>query len=210
MFERGYSFTATLTYDFDPSGENRRLVFDAEHGFFYERGPSEGFYSVYPSEECRFDERIHVERTFQGKGGRRDFEGRYGSSEVGNLEGWKEVGPGESVEKEVRLELRGYNTSEPLQVGKTYWLRYDRRMTAGLTKLGGFGVPRTWRYGGLEVSFSVRNLIDVNLLQEWKATLPWQMPYNGTGMTSLPISQSNTIKFQVVQESPADWSRSHC
>lgn len=163
VFERGYWFTATLTYHTDPTGEDRRLVFDAEHGFFDERGASEGFYSLYPSEFCRFHERIYVERTFQGRSGRRDCEWRVGS-EVENLEGWKELEPGGSVEKEVRLELRGYNTSEPLQVGKTYWLKYDQRMMVGLTSLGGFGVPRTWRYGGLEVSVSIRGLVHVTEL----------------------------------------------
>lgn len=151
MSDGGYSFRATLKFESDPQGQDKSFVFDARQGLLGDNAPARGFHSVYESEECKPEDRIKFQQIYPLMRKKRGPDGRILSHyKIRSLDGWEELAPNASVSKEIYLKL---DASHPLQVGKTYWLRYDMNSGSALTKVVGFGIPKTWKYGTLEASY---------------------------------------------------------
>jgi hypothetical protein len=155
LSNEGYSFKTTVQYEADPKDQNRSFVFDGKSTFLSRKAPRSGYYSVYPSEECKPEERIEFQHHYPLMRRARGPTGRFLEFfEIDNLDGWEELAPKASVTKEIHLEPKHFSrdATKFLEVGKTYWLRYDRNMSSPLVKMSGFGISRTWRYGTLEVN----------------------------------------------------------
>jgi hypothetical protein len=64
LSDEGYVFKTTVQYDSDPKGQNRTFVFDEKGTFLSRDAPSSGYYSVYPSEECKPEERLEFQHHY--------------------------------------------------------------------------------------------------------------------------------------------------
>lgn len=104
-------------------------------------------YSIYRSAACDAEDRLPYHGSGPCMRRRRDPGGRFSTHvEITSLASYVELAPGESVSREMRLDLderRGWKRH--LEVGKEYWLRYDG--------WNGSGLGRHWRFGKLTVCY---------------------------------------------------------
>ena len=98
--------------------------------------------------------------------------------EIKSWDEWEEVHVGDTVERDVAVDLdvrSGWK--QHLVVGRRYWLRCD---DVGLLGVGKLGLDRYWRYGSKD-----------------SVELPLRIKLRDPEAVSIPLEASNTVEFTV-------------
>ena len=153
-----FLYAATLHYQSEPTASGRHVLLPKEHGPLKRNAMAWGYYSVYKSVECKSTDRVDQKLLNVNLKQPRDSTGRFIPNEESHISaenGYVELAPGDTLTNEITLDLsESSQWRKLLQVGETYWLRYDTSMAMAQASLGGIGIPAGWRYGTLEVSES--------------------------------------------------------
>lgn len=151
-----FIYAATLHYQSEPTASERHVLLPKEHGPLSRNAMTWGYYSVYKSEECNPTDRVDRKLLNINLKRPRDSTGRFIPNQKFDISaesGYVELAPGETLTSEISMDFSASSQwRQLLQVGETYWLRYDTSMAMAQASLGGIGIPVGWRYGTLEVS----------------------------------------------------------
>lgn len=113
------------------------------------------FYSLYTGADCLPESLVPRVRPNASMRQTRDPDGRLSTHfEITSLNNYLEMEPGQSVGREVLLELdERSGWRQQLTVGREYWLRCDH---------GGLSLDKYWQYGKLKVSGPCARRMDIH------------------------------------------------
>lgn len=197
LSKSSYSIFATLTYTSDPastaSSANapRSVLFRPSYGPLSASAPNENLYSIYTTPACTPESRIpHLPPNASVRLPRQPNSRFAREMEVTTWDGWEEVSVGDTVRREVALDLdersgwRGY-----LEKGKSYWLRCDNVglfwlrcddiESLGVRRLS---LDRYWRYG-----------------RKSEVELPMKINLWDPRAVAIPLEPSDAVEFEVAE-----------
>lgn len=198
LSKSSYSVSAALTYTSDPASTAstanapRSVLFRPSYGPLSASAMEENLYSIYTTPTCTPDSRIpHLPRNASARRLPRQPYSRFAREmEVATWDGWEEVSIGDTVRREVALDLEERSGwGRYLRVGKSYWLRCD---DVGLfwlrcddvEELGvrTLELDRYWRYG-----------------RKSEVELPMKIKLWDPRAVAIPLGPSDAVKFEVVE-----------
>ena len=142
-----YRIIASLTYTSDPASTadsthiSRPVLLRPSYGPLSASAPNENLYSIYTTSTCMPTSRIPHVRPNASIRPPREPDGSFTKEmTVTNWDEWEEFSVGDTVTREVTMGLdERSGWIQHLEIGKTYWLRYD---DVGLLGLGRLGLDR--------------------------------------------------------------------
>lgn len=152
--------------------------------------PDERLYSIHATPTCTPDSRIpHLPSNASVRLPRQPDSIFAGEMVVATWDGWEEVSVGDTVSREVALELdERSGWRENLERWKSYWLRCDAVglfwlrcdvvESLGVRKLG---LDRYWRYG-----------------RKSEVALPMRINLRDQRAVAIPLGPSDVVEFEVV------------
>lgn len=193
LSKSSYSIIAALTYTSDPASTHtpRSVLFRPSYGPLSASAPDENLYSIYTTPTCTPDSRIpHLPPKASARLPRQPNSRFAREMEVATWDGWEEVSVGNTVRREVALDLdERCGWREYLEKGKNYWLRCDAVglfwlrcddvESLGVRKLG---LDRYWRYG-----------------RKSEVELPMRINPRDPRAVVVPLEPSDAVEFEVVE-----------